>query len=50
MNALAATRQWQAALEIKPEAIAEALRGTAPSEMRGEVIEFAYGFVVMRRI
>ncbi len=46
MNALAAAAV-ASALEIKPEAIAEALRGTAPSEMRGEVLEFADGFVVV---
>lgn len=46
MNALAAAAV-ASVFAIKPEQIAEALRGAAPSEMRGEVLHFAEGFAVI---
>ena len=46
MNALAAAAV-AACFRLSPEEIAEALRTAAPSEMRGEVLRFAAGFVVI---
>ncbi|MEJ7615452.1 MAG: UDP-N-acetylmuramoyl-tripeptide--D-alanyl-D-alanine ligase [Pyrinomonadaceae bacterium] len=46
LNALAAAA-IATALKVEPEPIARALGGTAPSEMRGEVLEFAAGFSVI---
>ena len=46
MNALAASAV-ATALQIKPELIADALRTVKPPKMRGEVLEFAGGFIVV---
>jgi UDP-N-acetylmuramoyl-tripeptide--D-alanyl-D-alanine ligase len=46
MNALAAAAV-ATCLEIKPEEIARALHGVTPAKMRGEVIDFAAGFMVV---
>lgn len=46
MNALAAAAV-ATTLDIAPDEIAAALADAAPSEMRGEVLEFADGFVVI---
>lgn len=46
MNALAASAV-ATALKVKPELIANALRGAKPPRMRGEVLDFAAGFTVV---
>src|SRR5712664_3706708 len=46
MNALAASAV-ATALQVKPELIANALRTAKPPRMRGEVLEFAAGFIVV---
>jgi UDP-N-acetylmuramoyl-tripeptide--D-alanyl-D-alanine ligase len=46
MNALAAS-SVAVSLGIEPEGIANALKVAVPSEMRGQVLDFAYGFRVI---